>query len=181
MTLRIFDRMATLLRADAHGVLEALEERSLLLKQHLREAELELLQKRARLDGLNGEDERLTSALERRTAEAGALDEDVRLALAGGKDDLAKFAIRRLLPKRREVEALTAARSQVREARDRLADKLAEQEHAFEELRDRVNARLAESRDGAPARADEPPVAVTDEEVELELLRRQGEQGGTGS
>lgn len=171
MTLRLFDRMATLVRADAHGVIEALEERSLLLKQHLREAELELIQKRARLDGLNAEDERLTKALERRTAEVVALDEDVVLALDGGKDELARFAIRRLLPKRREQEALEAARVQVRDARTRLAAKLEAQESEFQELRERVQARLSEERSVADV-PDTP--SITDEEVELELLRRCG-------
>jgi phage shock protein A len=36
MSLRLFERMTTLVKADAHGVLDALEERSLLLRQHLR-------------------------------------------------------------------------------------------------------------------------------------------------
>ena len=171
MTLRLFDRMATLVRADAHGVIEALEERSLLLKQHLREAELELIQKRARLDGLNAEDERLTTALERRTAEVEALDEDVVLSLEGGKDELARFAIRRLLPKRREQEALRVARAQVREARARLSAKLEDQESEFQDLRDRVQTRLSEAR--SPVDAPGAP-SVSDEEVELELLRRRG-------
>jgi phage shock protein A len=178
MTLRLFDRMATLVRADAHGMLEALEERSLLLKQHLREAELELIQKRARLDGLNSEDERLTTALERRQEEIAALDEDVVLALDGEKDELARFAIRRLLPKRRELEALTTARGQVREARTRLAAKLDEQEREFEELRERVQARSHEARH--PADAPGIP-SVSDEEIELELLRRRGSPSGANS
>ena len=178
MTLRLFDRMATLVRADAHGMLEALEERSLLLKQHVREAELELIQKRARLDGLNAEDERLATALERRQEEIAALDEDVVLALDGEKDELARFAIRRLLPKRRELEALATARGQVREARTRLAAKLDEQEREFEELRERVQARSQEARN--PVDAPGMP-SVSDEEIELELLRRRGGSVGANS
>ena len=52
MAMKLFDRMTTLIKADAHGVVDALEERSLLLRQHVREAELELLQKRARVEAL---------------------------------------------------------------------------------------------------------------------------------
>ena len=40
--MKFLDRMALLVKADAHGVMDQLEERSLLVKQHLREAELEL-------------------------------------------------------------------------------------------------------------------------------------------
>ncbi|HSJ99538.1 MAG TPA: PspA/IM30 family protein, partial [Myxococcota bacterium] len=102
MTLRLFDRIALLLRADAHGVVDALEERSLLLKQAVRDAELELLQKRARVDALRQEEERVRERAARCGAALTALDEDVELALAGGREELARFAIRRLLPLRAE-------------------------------------------------------------------------------
>ena len=52
MTIDFVQRLNRLVRADAHGLLESLEDRSLLLKQHLREAELELQRKRARLSTL---------------------------------------------------------------------------------------------------------------------------------
>ena len=54
--MKILDRMGLLMRADAHGVMDQLEERSLLLKQHLREAELELDHKRARARGARRRD-----------------------------------------------------------------------------------------------------------------------------
>ena len=65
MVMKLFDRMTTLIKADAHGVVDALEERSLLLRQHLREAELELLQKRARVEALTEEGARLRDELAR--------------------------------------------------------------------------------------------------------------------
>ena len=39
--MKFLDRALRMVRADAHGIMDQLEERSLLLKQHLREAELE--------------------------------------------------------------------------------------------------------------------------------------------
>ena len=62
---RLFDRIATLLKADAHGVIESLEERSLLLKQYVREAEIELNQQAARLEVVRDEEKRLREALAR--------------------------------------------------------------------------------------------------------------------
>jgi phage shock protein A len=170
MSLRITDRIATLLRADAHGMVEALEERSLLLKQSLREAELALLENRARLDALGQEEARCASRAERCRAEITALDEDVALALAGEREELARFAIRKLLPLRRELAALQRESVSLAASRAALAEQIAAQEAAFEELRARVRARLA-----APAGCDEPFAAPVDEaEVELELLRRRG-------
>ena len=183
MSIRLFDRIAILLKADAHGVIESLEERSLLLKQHLREAEIELDRKRARLEAVREEEKRLGEALGRHEDEIRALDEDVALALAGDKDDLARFAIRRLLPRRREAVELRA-QIEERAAEGRaLAERLAEQEQQLESLRVRVRAELARASEVPSPSAWMPEPAVADEEVELELMRRKGarhEAGGSG-
>ena len=173
MALKLFDRIATLLKADAHGVVESLEERSLLLKQYLREAELELNRKRAELEGLREEEKRLRETLARREEESRALDEDVTLALAGGKDDLARFAIRRLLPRRNEAKALAVRLGEIVDESEALAGRLAEQERQFETLKTRVRAELARApeTDVSAAWLAEPVVA--DEEIELEILRRR--------
>jgi len=176
MTSRLFDRIAMLLKADAHGMLEALEERSLLLKQCVREAERELDRKRARLETVREEEKRLREALARREDEVRALDEDVTLALAGGKEDLARFAIRRLIPRRNDTNALRAEiDTRVEEARA-LAERLEAQQAELEDLKARVRADLARhAGPGEPSWLAEPVVA--DEEVELELMRRRGEGG----
>lgn len=174
--MRWIDRFTTLVKADAHGVLEQLEERSLLAKQHLREAELELNRKRARAEALEEQLRRIADEVERLERELAALDEDVELALAGGKDELARFALRRLLPKRRSLTSLQQRSQELGEERARLTAKLVEQEHELEELERQVRARLAAEaqpmREGAPPEA--PPA---DEEVELELLRRARARG----
>ena len=181
MTLRLIDRITTLLRADAHGVVASLEERSLLLEQSLREAELDLLDKRARLEALAGEEERVQRRDERCRARIAALDEDVALALAGEREELARFAIRRLLPLRREVASLEHEGAALVAARTALAERLAEQELEFEDLRGRARVRLAKrsSADvGDDFFATAPIEPVDEAEVELELLRRRGAAHG---
>ena len=105
MARRLFHRITTLLAADAHGVVESLEERSLLLKQYLREAERALDDTRARLEAVRDDARRLAQEIAHHEREIATLDEDVGLALGAGKDDLARFAIRRLLPHRRALAA----------------------------------------------------------------------------
>ncbi len=179
MTLKLFDRISTLVKADAHGVVESLEERSLLLKQLLREAEMELNRKRAELEGLRDEEKRLRETEARRDRETCSLDEDVSLAIAGGKDDLARFAIRRLLPSRRELTAIRTRIAEIEKDGRALAERLADQERQFETLRTRVRVELARAPHAAESFPPlcEPPVA--DEEVELELMRRR--QAGEGA
>jgi phage shock protein A len=178
MAVKLFDRIAVLLRADAHGVIESLEERSLLLKQYVREAEIELNQKRARLEALRDEEKRLREALERREDEVRSLDEDVGLALGGGKDDLARFAIRRLIPRRQEVKTLRGQLEERSGEARALGERIEAQQTQLESLRTRVRAELAREGDapGAPSWTCEATVA--DEEVELELMRRRTREGG---
>ena len=178
MAMKLFDRMTTLIKADAHGVVDALEERSLLLRQHVREAELELLQKRARVEALAEEETRLRDELARCGKRVAALDEDIALALDGEKEDLARFAIRRMLPERKELTALEVQITEVNETRAKLAERLEEQESQYESLRQRARVHLAEaSRSDDDLQGLASP-AVADEEVELELLRRRQQRAG---
>lgn len=173
MGSRLFDRLTTLVRADAHGVVDALEARDLLLRQYLREAELALVEKRARIDTMEAEDARLAADGERMAESLRALDEDVELALAGGKEELARFAIRRLLPERAAVRAVAIRREDLAKARDELATKLAEQEAELAELQREVGRQRSAEATGFAEGGPVPP--VTDEEVELELMRRRAE------
>ncbi len=169
----LFDRIATLLRADAHGVLESLEERSLLLKQYVREAEIELNRKRARLEAVRDEEKRLREALARREDEMRALDEDVGLALGGGKEDLARFAIRQLLARRNEARGLRAQLEDRSHEGRALAERVEAQQAQLESLRTRVRAELVREREAGDPTLWRAEPHVADEEVELELLRRR--------
>ena len=177
--MKLFDRIATLLRADAHELVESLEERTLLLKQYLREAELALDQKRARLDAVHEDAKRLGQSIARHEEEIRALDEDVALALGGGKDELARFALRRLIPRRKQLAALKTQLAERSAEAVVLAERVDQQQAQLDALRTRVRGELAREAAGAadPSLFGEPPVA--DEEVELELMRRRGAEGGS--
>ena len=169
--MRFFDRLGRLVKSDAHGIMDQLEERSLLLKQHLRDAELALNEKRDRAESLEDEQRRLREEEQRLDARLAALDEDVELALAGEKEELARFAVRRLIPVRETSLDVKARIAKAAARHERISECLAAQELQFEELKHGVEARLAEVRHERTA----PPVterSVADEEVELELLRR---------
>jgi phage shock protein A len=178
MAIKLFDRITMLLKADAHGVLESLEERSLLLKQYVREAEIELDRKRARLEALREEEKRLRETLGRLADEIRALDEDVTLALAGGKEELARFAIRRLIPRRSEVKALHAQIEQLGAEARVLAGRVEAQQAEFDDLRVRVRAELARESEPRATASWRCEAAVAEEEVELELMRRRKAEEG---
>ena len=171
--MRFFDRLTLLLKADAHGMLEQLEERSLLAKQHLREAELELDRKRAQMHACAEESRRLGEEADVLEREIASLDADVELAIAGGKEDLARFSVRKLLPMRRAAECARRRTAELEQERARLSETLAVQERQLEELSAQVRSRIAAAR-YAEGDAFARPAPAADEEVELELLRRRG-------
>jgi len=176
--VKVMDRLSTLIRADAHGVMDRLEEHSLLVRQHLRDAEIALEHDRVRLAALEEERRRLDAATRRAEARLAELDADVALALERLEEELARYAVRRLLPQRDALRARRERAAELAAARERLAARLRERETAFADLRTRARARLAELERAAPEPAA-PAAEVADEEIDLELLRRRA--GGPAS
>ena len=184
--MTLLRRFLTLAKADAHGVLDSLEDSSLVLKQCLREAELELAQKRQRLEELGRWREQLEQARAELASRAQELDADIQLALGQDQEDLARFSIRRLLGARRRETTLAEQLAGVREESERLARDLESQESELAELKERVQTHLTEQRareqfaaaapeDGDPTRAGNE-LPVHELEVEIELLRRCSER-----
>jgi phage shock protein A len=184
--MTLLRRFLTLAKADAHGVLDSIEDSSLVLKQCLREAELELAQKRQRAEELGRWQEQLEQARAELTRRAQELDADIQLALGQEQEDLARFSIRRLLVARRRETALAEQLAGIREEGARLAGELESQDRELAELKERVQTHLTEQRareqfagvapdDGDPTRA-ENDVPVHELEVEIELLRRRSER-----
>jgi phage shock protein A len=171
--MRLLDRIGLLIKADAHGVVESIEDRRLLAKQHLREAKLALDGKRAHIAELQSAGQRLAQDGKRLAALSARANEDVELALRGDQDDLARAAVRRLLPLR-EAERRVEARGQaLREEEARLTERLAIQEHELEILRARLQADIAALACGEASDDPLDSRAITDDDVEIELLRRR--------
>lgn len=174
------ERLGRLVFADAHGVLDALEDRRLALRQALREAEAAHAGQRARLDALDEQRRALDEELPRLERACEEADRDVELALARDRDDLARFAVRRLIPARRALERARERRESLEEtaASERVA--VEERGVDLEDLRARVRDEIARlervaeaSSDGARSPASSDAARPSDEEVELELLRRR--------
>jgi phage shock protein A len=180
--MNVLNRFFRLARADAHGVLDALEDRTLVIRQCLREAELELERKRARRAELESCVETGERERERLAARERELDGDVALAIERGESELARFSVRRLLGTRRQREGVELRLREARSELDALASALAAQQSELEELRQQAEAELAREQMRRAACRNAPDASfaaatsgagVCDEEVELELLRRQ--------
>ena len=171
--MSLWARLGSLAKADAHGVVDALEEPALVLRQQLREAKAALDAKRDRLESLRSDTERLLDEDGRLERRIGELDDDVELALQSDKEDLARYAIKRLVPMRRRRDEIAGLVEQWREERSALEEVVAQQQDELASLEQRVKSRLTQLEQGESPRAVWHEEPVTDEEVELELLRRR--------
>ena len=175
----ILSRVIRLCKADLHGVMDQLEDKDLLLKQHLREMQAAMAGRQARIDQL---EEALRSGQGDRAMHAKqlqVLEEDLDLAVARGKDDIARMLIRKLIPMRKRVACMThrleAMTGQVDEERDRLGV----QRLAYDDIRQRVAAVRERARnaevmaDMGPIGMRSPQLAPSEEEIEWELMQRK--------
>jgi phage shock protein A len=169
MTMSIFDRFKTTLKADVHGVIDALEDRALLLRQYVRDAEAELTRKRGQLQGLELDQRELERELKRGAVRLVELESDAELALRANNDELARYTLKRLLSLKARQRRMTERVEELVTARRELEQTLAEQTERYETLKERVSSELAAGGTGCDAAAE----IISDEQVELELLRRK--------
>jgi phage shock protein A len=168
--MSFFERFRTTLRADANGLIDAFEEPRLMLKQYLRDAELAVQKKEFQLEQLEAEAKRLNAERELAAQSLERFERDAELALGREREDLARYALKLLLSKKRLLERLDARLAAIAGERQALEEKVNTQKVALEELRSRVQTYVSDSESGSFEASVEP---VTDEQIELELLRRK--------
>ena len=175
----VFSRIFRLCKADLHGVMDQLEDKSLLLKQCLREMEETLKHKEQLQEQIIGRCDRLQRDLMQRKEEVQKLEQDLELAVRKEKDEIARMLIR----KRRTLEGgcnqLQRQIEMMTEEKTKCARILEEQRLQYDRLKVKAAAfcRQAEQhRFEEPAETMDTAFAwqaPSEEEIELELLQRK--------
>ena len=96
--MAIITRFMRLCRADIHGVMDDLEDKELVLKQHLRDMEEEVNQKEARLNKMMTSRDHAQREYEKFTRETEKTDQDIAVAIEKEKDDIARVLIKKNKP-----------------------------------------------------------------------------------
>jgi phage shock protein A len=170
-----FKRLATAVRTDAESAVGVSGDETTLLKVHVRDAEEAVQRKRVAYAELAAESTRLGAERARARADCERFERDASLALNGERRDLARYALRLLLRRQQVVDSVDRRLAQVAKEQRELEIVLARQQAALEELRGRVQGYLSDWEADHFAATAEP---VTDEQVELELLRRLKQASG---
>ncbi|MBN1606683.1 MAG: hypothetical protein JW940_08615 [Polyangiaceae bacterium] len=150
----------------AHG---SSHDRAAALQAHLGDAAHALETNRARLRELVSRAEQLESERHSMQQSCSNLERDVDIALEEDREDLARFALVRLLERQRTLERISAKLARIEEERDSLQALVAEQQTALADLQARARPFMEK---GVPEGMDQPEI-IEDEQVELELLKRK--------
>jgi phage shock protein A len=183
----IVTRFVRIFKADIHGVMDQLEDKGLLVKQHLRDMREALEQKEAGLKKMTASRGQALLERDKYKQEIDKLEQDLAVAIKRDKDNIARMLIKKLKPLiglRDDIEGHIGTLD--REIA-RFKDCIEQQTLQYEQLKHRAREYFhhAEQRQWGKTLSDFIPTTITrelnDEEVELELIRRkEGLRENTG-
>jgi phage shock protein A len=177
--MAILSRIIQLFKADIHGVMDQIEDRGLLLKQHLRDMEESLTAKEMKLKKMRSALDQAQQDYQKGEKETGNLEQELQVAIKKDRDDIARMLIKKLKPlnrlqseRRNHIERLSHEIDQFKAHHD-------QQRIQYEQLRQKTTEYFyrKEKQNWEPmwsaAQSDLRLCELSDEEVELELLQRK--------
>lgn len=177
--MAIIARVVKIFKADIHGVMDRLENRRSLLKQHLRDMEEVLHRKEAQLRKMKASHNQKQKDLADYRQQWEALDHDLTVALRKNKDEIARMLLRKMKPLENMSEKLTRHLEALNEEMIQFKNHLKQQRLRYEQLKYRSTEYLRRTQMQQWEKDLVVPVsadgygAPTDEEIELELLKRK--------
>ena len=172
--MSIATRFIRLWKADLHGVMESIEDKGLLLKQCLREMQDELESKEGALNTLVKKKEKA-----RQEQENSKVEKDLEAAVSMGKDDISRFLIKKRLLLCRHLQELANHIQRLEQDIMHGHEAVAARKAQYEQVRLRASEffRTAENKEWEHMFSEIIPSTIfqepSDEEVELELLKRK--------
>ena len=177
--MAIIARIVKIFKADIHGVMDRLEDRRLLLKQHLRDMEEALHRKEAKLRKMTADYNQRQKDLVGYRQQWETLDHDLTVALRKNKDDIARMLIKKMKPLENMSEELSRHLEALNEEMIQFKNHLQRQRLRYEQLKFQTTEYLHKTQMRQWEKNMNDPVsaggyeAPTDEEIELELLKRK--------
>ena len=175
----IASRIVNIFKADIHGVMDQLEDQGLLLKQYLRDMEQALNQKEADLAAKIALRNQIQKEHDKYNQQHQSLDSDLTVAVRKGKDDIARMLIRKTKPLVGLRDELGAQLSTLDDELAQLKAHLSQQRLQYEQLKIRSTEyfsraeRLGREKNMQAVIADKIGGELSEEEIELELLKRK--------
>jgi phage shock protein A len=183
--MAILARIVKIFKADIHGVMDQLQDRGLLLKQHLRDMEEALNRKEAKLRKMTALHSQGLKDLAGYKQQWEALEHDLTVAVRKNKDDIARMLIRKMKPLEDLSDELTRHLKALAEEMIQFKNYLHQQRLRYEQLKNRTTEYLHKThmqqweKDVIDPVPDDGYGELADQEIELELLKRKDALGSS--
>ena len=181
--MSIATRFIRLWKADLHGVMESIEDKGLLLKQCLREMEDELQGKETALNSLVKKKEKAKQEQDVLQQENSKMENDLEAAVSMDKDDISRFLIKKKLVLSRQRQEFASYIQRLEQDILNAQESVFARKAHYEEIQLRASElfRSAENKKWGQVISEIMPTTTfqepSDEEVELELLKRKKNLG----
>jgi phage shock protein A len=170
--MTLITRVTRLFRADMHGMLDALEEPELLLKQAIREMQATLEQEARQTRLITQELQQHATRQQTLEDEIDGLCEELDLCFEQDNETLARSLLRQRLEKERLVQHLKQMQERLRAVAEELRQRMDDQRIRLQGMQQKLTLLATQPR---PDRSGLDDVAggygVTEEEVERAWLR----------
>jgi phage shock protein A len=176
--MSLLHRITRLFKADIHGILDALEEPDVMLKQAVREMQEEIEQSEAQLKTAGKQLERFEQKIPEQAAALARFEEQIDFCFAENNEILAKTLLRKKLETRQSLQALEKRRQALLDEKVALESELAGRRDKLQSILDKMALFTDRSTDAYPAAFDANNEsvlcnAVTQEDVELAYLKEK--------
>jgi len=182
----IMRRVVRIFKADVHGVMDQLEDRELLLKQHLRDMAQALSLREVKLDKLQASRKQVRREYEKYRQQSQALEQDLTVAIQKNKDDIARMLITKIKPLERLQEEVADRIRNLDEEISYSRERLEQQQIQYE----RLKHRSVEYFNNSPVQTVCSDFSATDSmadagnmteaEIDWELLKRKEAMANAG-
>lgn len=177
--MTVITRIIRLWKADFNGLMDELEDKALLLKQHLREMEEELEKNKVRFEVQEQEKKQLLQKQNRYSLELQEYEKDLKIAVLKEKDDIARMLIKKMKTIRCIIKNLEQHILQLEQNLQKIQEQLSKQQEQYNQLKVRAKEYLVKEQNNRigfqntistfyTSQVEHEP---SNEEIELELLK----------
>lgn len=168
--MAILTRLARLLQADLHALLDRMEAPDVLLQQSLREMEADLQLRRQQQRQQEQQLQQLQNLLHNRQQQMSRHQAELDLCLDAGNDSLARSLLRRQLETRQQLEMLQHRCADLQHQIATTNETLQQEQSTYENLKAQADCVLPPAP-GVDITAVATPSPITDADIELALLQ----------
>ncbi len=175
----ILTRFSRIFKADMHGVMDQIENKELLLKQCLREMEASLAKKQATLNQLKTSLDQIRIEVRLLQREKEKSEQDLKTAIEKEKEDIARLLIKKRMKTDRHMDASGRNAESIEKKIKMLNANIEAQKQQYAEMQLRSESwfQKAEHQQWEECASGIIPHpawnSISDEEVELELIKRK--------